>query len=111
MQNLFRTGRRDKNEGKIKEYLDSKSIIYVVLVPGQGADLMLIISGGVVFVEVKDPEASKSRQKLTPTEEQFKQLCAETGIEYIVVFHTHDLCEYVNGLQSASRFFMSLERR
>ena len=94
-KSFYQTGRRDANEGAIKEYLCEKSIPFISLLPGQGADLVVLLNGCALFVEVKNPDTSKVRKELTDTEKEMLRLCVTRNIPYQVVFSVFDLQEAV----------------
>lgn len=96
MMNYYRTGRRDSNEKAIKDYLDKKGIEYLSLYPSQGADLQLLLKGGVVFVEVKNPVATDKRKAGTATERMYQQLCKKLDIVYLVVSSVDEIAVFLN---------------
>lgn len=98
MQNFYRAGRRDENEKEIKRLLKELDIPFVVLLPGQGADLLLLLFGQTVFVEIKNPNASKQRQQLTDTENTFRELCNARKVYYVVVSSVEEMQECVDKL-------------
>jgi hypothetical protein len=75
----FKKGNRDGNEDEIKAVLRAAGVKYLILSPGQGADLLLVVNP-VTFVEVKSLTG-----KLTETEKAMKWDCEEKGIPYHVV--------------------------
>ena len=96
MMNYYRTGRRDNNEKVIKDYLDEQGIEYISLYPSQGADLQLLLKGGVVFVEVKSPVATDKRKAGTATERMYQQLCKKLDIAYLVVSSVDEIAVFLN---------------
>jgi len=96
MRNLYNSGRRDGNEDEIKDYLREKSIPFIALVPGQGADLIVLLHDFSVFVENKNPNSPKARQQLTETEEKLQALCHHRRLPYEVVFSREDMASVIS---------------
>lgn len=89
--NYYRLGRQDNCKKEIADYLKFAQIEFVSLYPNQGADLLLFLQGGVVFVEVKTSDASPSRKKGTKTEQKYQQICRDRSIPYFIVSSVSEL--------------------
>lgn len=75
----FKRGKRDANEAEITAVLKAAGYEYILLTPGHGADILLIMNP-VAFVEVKSKEG-----KLTETEKALMWHCQIQGIPYHIV--------------------------
>ena len=85
-------GHRDDNEPFITAILKLYHVPYLLLVEGQGADILVMLSP-MFFVEVKNPDQPPSKRKLTDTEQAHKEICDQWGIGYHVVVHSDQMVE------------------
>lgn len=95
MRNYWKKGRRDDNEKVIKEYLTEKNIPFVMLYPSQGADLLLLLEGGTVLLEVKNPSALGRRRGGSEKEREMKALCLRLGIPYLIASTVEEIEKFL----------------
>ena len=76
----FQKGNRDVNEKQITPVLQAAGVMYRLLPPGFGADILLVTKP-MAFVEVKSGDGAK----LTETEKIMRWHCEEHGIDYYVI--------------------------
>ena len=81
----FQRGDRDANEKEILAVLRAAGEPFIILSPGDGADLLLR-SNPMCFIEVKNGKDAK----LTEAEKALKWDCEERGIEYHILRSAED---------------------
>ena len=91
----FKTGKRDANEKFIIALLNARNIKYVQFKPGDGADLLVLISPMELW-EVKDPAQPPSKRELTDVEKEQMAYCKNTKIPYILIMTVEDAAERLN---------------
>lgn len=98
--NFYKLGRQDDNKKEFTDFLSESGIPFISLYPKQGADLLLFIQGGVIFLEIKSGDASKARKKGTKSEQKYQQICRDRSIPYFIVSSVSEL----RALLVAARF-------
>lgn len=88
---IFQKGDRDANESEITAVLKAAGYEYILLTPGHGADILLIMQP-MSFLEVKNGDGAK----LTETEKALKWHCEIQGIGYYVVRNAGDAAALLN---------------
>ena len=94
-RSLFKSGARDLNEGEILALLNARNVRFVMLRPGDGADLLVMISPMELW-EVKNPDQPESKRLLTQEERITMAYCLETGIPYHVIETVDDALYRLN---------------
>jgi hypothetical protein len=88
-----RANRRDANEGPIVAFWRGFGCFWLPLIPGQGADGVLIAQNGIHLVEVKN---AQTRWKLTPDELALKAIVEATGQRYNVIETIEDAARLID---------------
>ena len=101
-RSLFKSGHRDANEGEILALLNARNVRFVMLRPGDGADLLVMICPLELW-EIKNPDQPESKRRLTQEERITMEYCLETGIPYEVIETVEDALYRLN-LYFASGF-------
>ncbi len=92
---LYNKGKRDANEPEILALLNARNVRYLMLRPGDGADLLVCIHPAE-FWEVKSPEQSPSKRRLTDDEKELLEYCTATHIPYVVIETQDDAAARLN---------------
>jgi hypothetical protein len=94
-RSLFRAGHRDDNEQPILDLLNARNIRFVLLRPGDGADLLVMISPMELW-EVKNPDQVESKRLLTQEERITFAYCLDKKIPYFVIETVEDAAYRLN---------------
>lgn len=88
---MRRRARPDANQGRIVEYLRSCGHqVFVTSRLGDGfPDLVVLVGGTIVLLEVKDGDAPPSQRKLTQAEEKFHREWAAAPV--FIVYDEEDV--------------------
>ena len=81
---LYNKGKRDANEPEILDLLNARNVRYIMLRPGDGADLIVGIHP-MEYWEVKNPEQPPNKRELTDAEKELQVYCIYTGIPFVVI--------------------------
>ena len=92
----FHRSNRDRNEPEITAVLRAAGVRYILLSPGAGADLLLVINP-MAFVEVKSADG-----KLTEVEKAVRWECEERGIPYWIVRSADEMVAALNDATAAA---------
>lgn len=94
-RSLFKKGHRDANEQAIIDLLNARNVRYIMLAPGDGADLVVQIHP-MEFWEIKNPDQPMSKQAMTGAEYNQLDYCAATHIPYVVIKTVDDAADRLN---------------
>lgn len=92
---LYNKGKRDANEPEIIALLNARNVRYLMLRPGDGADLLVCVHPAE-FWEVKSPAQPESKRRLTDDERELLAYCAATHIPYVVIETVDDAARRLN---------------
>ena len=92
---LYNKGKRDANEPEILDLLNARNVRYIMLRPGDGADLLVCIQPAE-FWEIKCPEQPPSKQAMTEAEREMLAYCTTTHIPYCVIKTVEEAAHRLN---------------
>ena len=94
-RSLFKKGHRDANEQTILDLLNARNVRYIMLAPGDGADLIVAIHPMEMW-EIKNPEQPRNKQAMTGAEYNMLDYCTAARIPYCVIKTVDDAAHRLN---------------